>query len=45
LSEYKKYNKERQIFEDAKALEEFDDELKQLSDKNDSKALNQVNRR
>jgi len=45
LSEYEKYNIRRQIFEDAKALEELDDELKKLSDKNENKALNQVNRR
>ncbi len=35
LSEYEKYNKRRQIFEDAKAFEELDNELKQLKDKND----------
>jgi len=37
LSEYEKYNKRRQIFEDAKAFEELDNELKQLYDKNDKK--------
>lgn len=38
LSEYEKYNKRRQIFEDAKAFEELDNELKQLNGKNDKNA-------
>jgi len=33
LSEYEKYNKRRQLFEDAKAFEELDNELKQLNKK------------
>ncbi len=33
LSEYEKYDKRRQIFEDAKAFEELDNELKQLKTK------------
>lgn len=32
-NEYDKYNKRKQIFEDAKALENLDNELKQLNDK------------
>jgi len=34
-SEYEKYNKRRQLFEDAKSFEELDNEIKQLNDKND----------
>ena len=33
-NEYEKYNKKRQIIADAKALEDLDDEIKQLNDKN-----------
>jgi len=33
LSEYEKYNKRRQTYEDAKAFEELDNELKQLNKK------------
>jgi len=32
-SEYEKYNKRRQLFEDAKSFEELDNEIKQLNEK------------
>ncbi len=35
ITEYEKYNKRRQLFDDAIAFEELDNELKQLNDKND----------
>jgi hypothetical protein len=35
ITEFEKYNKRRQLFEDATAFEELDNEIKQLNEKND----------
>ncbi len=35
FAEYEKYNKRRQLFEDVKAFEELDNEIKQLNEKKD----------